>query len=131
MRPRVPPGSFGGEQQNGAGLSIEAVRRLVRPVPRVGLPRVFLGTQMGLDTVELVMAVEEEFEIYLPNAALEQVVTVGDLFALVRLHLDARAANSPADEIWQRLVEVIVQETGFGRGKIVPDATLVGDLRLD
>lgn len=86
---------------------------------------------MGLDTVELVMAVEEEFEIYLPNAALEQVVTVGDLFALVRLHLDARAANSPADEIWQRLVEVIVQETGFGRGKIVPDATLVGDLRLD
>ncbi len=88
---------------------------------------------MGVEIVELVMAVEEEFDVDLPNSALEHVETAGELFALVRLHLARRDPQAPdaPEEIWRRLVEVVVHETGVDRGRIVPDAAFVGDLRLD
>jgi acyl carrier protein len=35
---------------------------------------------MGLDTVELVMEFEEEFDIEIPNTAAENMVTVGMLW---------------------------------------------------
>ena len=38
---------------------------------------------MGLDTVELVMSVENWFEIAIPDAVAEKLFTVGDLHAFV------------------------------------------------
>ena len=45
---------------------------------------------MGLDTVELVMRIEEEFSIELPDAELESVRTVDDLYKLILRRLDTQ-----------------------------------------
>ncbi|MBQ1331334.1 MAG: acyl carrier protein [Lachnospiraceae bacterium] len=41
----------------------------------------------SLDAVEMVMAVEEEFDISVPDEALESIKTVADLLALVEEYL--------------------------------------------
>jgi acyl carrier protein len=46
---------------------------------------------MGLDTVELVMAVEEWFEISIPDAAAQTLFTVGDLHRFVVSELTHRS----------------------------------------
>jgi hypothetical protein len=45
---------------------------------------------MGLDTVELVMAVEEEFDLEIPDATAEKIFTVGDLHTFVVAELQRR-----------------------------------------
>ena len=47
---------------------------------------------MGLETVELVMDVEESFEISIPDEKAQDIVTVGDLFEFVK----SRAKRAPA-----------------------------------
>ena len=44
--------------------------------------------QMGLDTVEIVLRTEETFNIDLPDAECERIVTVGDLYRLVLSKLE-------------------------------------------
>ena len=41
----------------------------------------------SLDTVELVMALEEEFDIEIPDADAEKVVSVGDVVDYIKDHL--------------------------------------------
>lgn len=41
----------------------------------------------SLDTIELAMAIEEEFEIEVSEAEVEALGTVGDVFALIRANL--------------------------------------------
>lgn len=43
---------------------------------------------MGLETVEMVMAAEEEFNISIPDESLEQTATVDDLFRLICTHIE-------------------------------------------
>ena len=45
---------------------------------------------MGLDTVELVMAVEEEFGLQISDAEAEKMERVGDLFQFISRRLRAR-----------------------------------------
>ena len=40
----------------------------------------------SLDMVELIMAIEEEFEIEIPTEDLEQIVTVGDVVKYIEAH---------------------------------------------
>jgi acyl carrier protein len=46
---------------------------------------------MGLDTVELVMKVEESFGITIPDAEAEKILTIGDLYRYVLAKLDGPA----------------------------------------
>lgn len=41
----------------------------------------------SLDIVELVMAIEEEFDIEIPDADAEKVVTVGDVVEYIKDHI--------------------------------------------
>lgn len=43
----------------------------------------------SLDTVELVMALEEEFECEIPDEDAEKITTVAEAIAYVETHLDA------------------------------------------
>jgi hypothetical protein len=53
---------------------------------------------MGLDTVELVMSFEEEFEIDIPNEAAEKLVTVGDVVDYVSAELVRKGGKvNPSD----------------------------------
>ena len=42
----------------------------------------------SLDIVELIMALEEEFEIEIPDADAEKVVTVGDVVEYIKSHVE-------------------------------------------
>lgn len=48
---------------------------------------------MGMDTVELVLMVEERFEIQIPDPEAEHLLTPGDLCGLVERRLGLRAAE--------------------------------------
>ncbi|MEA2685203.1 MAG: acyl carrier protein [Actinomycetota bacterium] len=48
----------------------------------------------SLDAVELTMVLEDEFDIALPDPAVAEVRTYGDIVTLVRERVEARAAGS-------------------------------------
>jgi acyl carrier protein len=93
---------------------------------------------MGLDIVELVMTVEETFDIEIPDRDAERLRTVGDLYWYLREHapdvsvpiVSSRPAV-PNDEVWERLLDVIEKETGIDRARLTPAARFVDDLGLD
>ena len=87
---------------------------------------------MGLDTVELVMAVEKHFQVRIPDKEAATLVTVRMLHRWVVGELQ-RLGRAPidADRVYIELRDVIVDQTGVDPSKVVPDASFVNDLRLD
>jgi acyl carrier protein len=86
---------------------------------------------VGLDIVELFMAVEKEFDVAIPDRVAEELLRLCDLhaFLVAALGQDGRAVD-PA-EVWGRLKRVAVRLCGFREDEVVPDAHLVFDLGLD
>ena len=83
---------------------------------------------MGLDGVELIMAVEDEFKIAIPNSDAEQCVTVGKLVDLVHSRLRQSAEAPCASQhgfyiVRRQLMNVL----GLTRSQIKPE-TRLGDL---
>ena len=88
---------------------------------------------MGLDSVELLMEVEREWDLEIPDAAADRLATVGDLYWLVLdgLSARARATGAPAPDppqVWARLVAIIARELGVEPGRVRPEASFRGDL---
>lgn len=91
---------------------------------------------MGLDIVELFIAVETEFDIDIPDAHAADLRTVGELYAYVLSSLHGATARSligtpVGEETWARLVRVVERETGASLSDITADASFVEDLGLD
>jgi hypothetical protein len=80
---------------------------------------------MGLDTLELVMAVEEKFGITIENEEAAKALTVGDLKRLVRAKLDVSDVTGC---LTQRAFHLIrknaVAEFGVVRRSLRPDTSL-------
>jgi acyl carrier protein len=87
---------------------------------------------MGLDTVELVMAVEEEFGMEIPDAAAEKMFTVGDLHSFLVQEL-SRRSQTAVDErrIFERLREIVCTQLGVKPEAVVERARFVKDLGAD
>jgi acyl carrier protein len=87
---------------------------------------------MGLDTVELVMAVQEGFGITIPDTAATKMITVGDMHAFVTAELE-RVGRPAADSalIFDRLTLTIVRQLGVEPSEVIPGARFVKDLRAD
>lgn len=81
---------------------------------------------MGLDGVELIMALEDEFGIEIPDRDLADVRTVGDLHALITAKLAAVAAGGgcPTSAAFYYLRAGLVTATGRERRSITPDSRL-------
>ena len=87
---------------------------------------------MGLDTVELVMAVEEEFGLEIPNAAAAKMFTVGDMHAFLTAELKRRGHTNEDDgRIFGRLREIVCTQLGVKPELVVPAASFVEDLGAD
>lgn len=87
---------------------------------------------MGLDSVELVMAIEEEFDIELSNEVVSTILTVRHLrdaiaTELARLH---RPVENP-DALFEKLRDMIAKQAGIQPDRVVLDAEIVRDLRID
>ena len=87
---------------------------------------------MGLDIVEMVMAVEDEFGIEIPNEEAERSTTVGLLFECVRRRVEP---DEPADNftgpLWERYLVVVGRELGLAPEQLRPSARFVQDLHAD
>ena len=87
---------------------------------------------MGLDSVEIILTVEEEFGLEIPDAEAARMVTVGDLqaFLVVELRrLGRPAAND--DKIFERLRDIICRQLGLKPDAVIPAARFVKDLGVD
>jgi acyl carrier protein len=87
---------------------------------------------VGLDTVELILAIEDAFEIGIPNEAAGHLVTVGDVHRFVVATL--RRRDGPAvDEnaIYAKVHRVICEQSGARPERVHPDTRFVEDLGMD
>ena len=85
---------------------------------------------MGLETVEILLSVEEHFRISVPDASWTECVTVADLQNLVVELLVAQGrvrSEFLRREVWDGILTVLRQE-GYDVARIRPDSTWVGDI---
>lgn len=86
---------------------------------------------MGLDTVELVMAVEEEFGIEIPNEVAMRLVSVGGMQDYIVQTLQARSTPVDEQDVWTRLRAPIVYQLGVRPDEVKREAEFVRDLGAD
>jgi hypothetical protein len=90
-----------------------------------------LHEHMGLDIVEMVMALETEFQIRLPEQELGRIGTVGELYDCVVKQLgvgDAPPRGGPYEgPLWERYLDVVERDTGVDRPRLRPAATFTYD----
>lgn len=80
---------------------------------------------MGLDAVELVMAVEEKFDISITDEEATNALTVGDLKRLVRAKLNiSDAAACLTQRAFHLIRKNAIAEFGVLRGSLRPDTPL-------
>jgi CYTH domain-containing protein len=79
---------------------------------------------MGLDIVEIFMRAEEEFEIEIPDADAEELVTVGALAD----YIEARRPEIGRDEVWRRVRAMVSDEESVPMHLIERDTRWVEDL---
>jgi acyl carrier protein len=99
---------------------------------RAALSSTVRRQKVGLDTVELVMAIEEGFGLEIPDEKAARIVTVGDMHAYLVSEL-RRLGRSGLDEegIFAKMRNIICVQTGLKPDDVVPNASFVKDLRLD
>lgn len=94
---------------------------------------------MGLDSVELLMAIERRFQIDIPDAEAGSIATVGDMHSWLcrKLHqpdpsLSGQVANDLTDEeIWIELQLVVIDQLNVPLEAVRPEAHFVYDLKVD
>jgi acyl carrier protein len=90
---------------------------------------------MSLDTVELIMAIEKEFGIDIPNHDAAKLETVGKISTYVQLRLENNRGQ-PLSEIeaaehWERVRTIVVEQLGAEPKQVTREAHLVFHLGAD
>ncbi len=88
---------------------------------------------MGLDIVEMVIDVEAEFGVELPDAELATARTVAEFYRVLVGHLPARQRPLSAvcrGPTWERFLDVVAESTCRKREDFAPEVDLYRDLRL-
>jgi acyl carrier protein len=83
---------------------------------------------MGLDTVELVMAFEEEFDIEISNETAERILSVRDVRDLVLSEYRRLNRTLDSDDIFRRIVRVTAECLGVRAERVTLDTAFVDDL---
>ncbi len=90
---------------------------------------------MGLDSVELVMAIEKEFDIEIPDEKAAKLDTVGKLYQYVIENYNTVPSDTERltfeAEVWERVKKVIVYQLGIKPEQVTKEASFVYDLGVD
>ncbi len=87
---------------------------------------------MGLDTVELLFAVEEHFDIHVPNEVAAKRDTVGLLHEFICAELDRLGRHSlTAEQVLRQLIGLVADHSGVDAAHISAESQFVADLRMD
>lgn len=87
---------------------------------------------MGLDSVEIILTVEEEFGLEIPDSEAARMITVGDLQAFIVVEL-RRLGRPEMDSaaVFERLRAIICRQLGVKPETVTPAARFVKDLGVD
>jgi len=83
---------------------------------------------MGLDTVELVLAIEDEFAIRIPDEVAEHLVTVGALHEYVLHTLKTDGRPREPEDVFETIQHLIIRQIGIDAQLITKDANFMQDL---
>jgi acyl carrier protein len=86
---------------------------------------------MGLDTVELVMAIEEEFSIEIANGEAANLAVLGEMHNYILKALRQRGESPDPAELWERLKAIVIDQLGVLPKDVVPSAHVIRDLGAD
>ena len=86
---------------------------------------------MGMDTVNLVIAIEKEFDIRILDADAEKLVLVGDMNDYVLRALRRNGETPDEAAVWQRLTDLIVEEVGVRPDEVTRTANIISDFHMD
>ena len=86
---------------------------------------------MGLDTVELVIRVEKEFAIDIPNADAAGLVTVGHLHGYIVEALRQPGRIESSASVYEQLRDIVCYQLGVKPEDVTPSARFVDDLGAD
>ncbi len=84
-----------------------------------------------MDSVELLMAFEEAFDIVITDACAERMLTVGDAHRAILDLLAAKGTPQNPYDVFERLVKIIMGRTGAPTEAVAPESRFVEDLRID
>jgi acyl carrier protein len=104
---------------------------------RDSMKNLILLIPMGLNSVEIIMDIEDRFGIEITDAEAARYACVGDLLGCVMAKLEAGETTKPQPEQWTRsqvleeIRDTIVEQAGVRRDRITLEASLSGDLRID
>jgi len=77
------------------------------------------------------MAVEEEFNLEIPDAAAEKMITVGEIHAFLLSELKRLGRDCDSGEVLERIRTIIVRQLGVSPNEVVAAAQFVKDLHAD
>lgn len=86
---------------------------------------------MGLQVIEIILALEKHFGVRIPDEVAEQCLTVGAMqnaFAELLAHKRKCNADALQAEVWQGMVKVVADEMGMNPCDIKPESKWVGDI---
>ena len=89
---------------------------------------------MGLDTVEIILWAEKEFDIAITDAEAGEVSTVGDFSILIyHLMLAKHGLNNTTNEdiIYKKIKALLIKQYLVKESQISRDAKFIQDLRLE
>ena len=84
---------------------------------------------MGLDTVELIMKIENHFGIHIPDEEAEGLVTVGLISEAVARHV--AATPDQLSSILLQVRTIIADHAGLDLEEVQPEKSITSDLGLD
>jgi acyl carrier protein len=77
------------------------------------------------------MAVEKEFELEIPDAAAEKMLTVEDLHVFLVVDLKRLGREGDSAQVFERMRASIVRQLDVSPGKVTSSARFVKDLHAD
>ena len=86
---------------------------------------------MGLDTVEILMEIEDEFDISIPDQVASNSITVGETHRVVVDLLVAKGRkHSPEMEsdVWRRLVTIVTKQMDIKPEAVRPESRWIPDI---
>jgi len=87
---------------------------------------------MGLDFVELIISIEDAFDIAIEDEEASKVVTVNVCYKLILSQIGKREVKSwNGDEVWEAMKNIIVSELGVKPEEVVSSAEFIKDLGAD
>ena len=86
---------------------------------------------MGLDLVNLIMSIEEEFDIEIPDAIAEKIVTVGDVVDIVVAELTQLGRLADPIDVFLRVRQQTHEASEVALDRITRETRFVQDLGLD